>query len=922
MSGTHTDAMRSNVIRDSVKSMQIDPGHYANENPPIALDLRHRVIRDRSAPGYYDIRDQTQVKLNSFQQRANGAGWFRDFPCEEYGMPKEILRADWNSPSYLEAWHLFSPQKTAILIQDWLYFALLGEVLGRFVEYNEFIARVRPPIEIQDLKDTSARCIIGPSGEERHQISTNRFFNDEWKTWPRMLVGLDDEDRKARVEEIMNALHQARKFCLLEDSGQLSHIPFISELALSIRTLGLLFEDVCCDHPSLFPVMRRGLGTEIWGQGSLLRQRMSLTTPGYLSHEPIVHSIKQSWCPNDIARQSRVLPATAMYYMSSMSVPMDASKEAVVARPLTEKSKDHTSCTEQSCFMDNIEVEKYDTEHFSCCDGTCGLVGPDIAKVEEVLRRGHIPLIRFLPAGPRHGLFTNIVRDMQLVGQSRISAYAQALALSENIKYHQPAVAAYGPEWAPKYTAKSLGLLGTYEQLSLNELEWEFEVLEYKPGDDTPSLALSHVWSDGLGDTKGNKLPRCRMTFLQRAIWLGKTPVSIPNSIPDSHFDENGRSVMECEDTWAWVEHNDFKRLINEPVMPFWLDTFCVPRTSEAARTEALRLMGRTYAAASSVLVLDQEFCGSSIGGHGLIRKSRALTNVEAVARILASRWMRRLWTLQEGLLAKKLLLLFSEGAVDIDHIIAGVKQYADNNEPGHVAAGQLARGLESMIDFKEVDLYGRLIRVWNASIGRTTSRPGDVPICMASTIGLDAGVLHTIPAEHRVTRFYTLLEEIPQSIIFSGAEKLTEPGFRWADRYLATEFLETQSAQGRIRHDSPCLEVTYNTYFLNLNLSDRIHSLILEAGQNVTLTVGNIMDATRKEGAQAYLILLERPCIYKAEEHWNPIKIIIFTQTSQNLLRNQEKPLKNIRAYLQATLTFRAPLVFSPRFGLLSLLL
>ena len=117
---------------------------------------------------------------------------------------------------------------------------------------------------------------------------------------------------------------------------------------------------------------------------------------------------------------------------------------------------------------------------------------------------------------------------------------------------------------------------------------------------------MTDVWSGGLGNPHSNALPRCQLLKIQ----------SIATSI--------------CED-------------LNGNI-PVWMDTLTVPHT-KAERTIAINRMRETYQNTDRVLTFVQDFEDVDKG----------MKPLEFFVRLACCSWMRRLWTLQEGVLAKKL---------------------------------------------------------------------------------------------------------------------------------------------------------------------------------------------------------------------------------------------------------------------------
>lgn len=93
------------------------------------------------------------------------------------------------------------------------------------------------------------------------------------------------------------------------------------------------------------------------------------------------------------------------------------------------------------------------------------------------------------------------------------------------------------------------------------------------------------------------------------------------------------------------------------PVL-FWIDTVCVPKIN---KVPALQAMLRTYQNADVVLVLDASLEAVPID----------TPPVERLLRILVSPWTQRLWTLQEGWVAKTVAFQFSGGATLANNLVA-----------------------------------------------------------------------------------------------------------------------------------------------------------------------------------------------------------------------------------------------------------
>jgi hypothetical protein len=307
-------------------------------------------------------------------------------------------------------------------------------------------------------------------------------------------------------------------------------------------------------------------------------------------------------------------------------------------------------------------------------------------------------------------------------------------------------------------------------------------------------VAISHVWSDGLGNPRRNSLPTCQLLRLQKLV----------NDMYDS----------------------------NDGQVNFWIDTICVP-LEPLARKLAIIRMAKTYEGADKVLVLDSSL--QNVSSHN--------PSEELLMRIRCTIWGQRLWTLQEGMLANDLYFQFRDGLIQPENFM---DPFLTCNSPGRLAFeyfGEFEKSLasplltrivravaldedapqtfksftERLLDFPNQDdenlnimltpqsplrpvfyfgmgFYNRL-RLRNglgrkalgsvalALFGRTSSKIEDETLCIGPLLGLDVSSLVHKPPEERMKILLTLIGEFPQAIIFSLSPRLCDEGYRWAPR-------------------------------------------------------------------------------------------------------------------------------------------
>lgn len=175
------------------------------------------------------------------------------------------------------------------------------------------------------------------------------------------------------------------------------------------------------------------------------------------------------------------------------------------------------------------------------------------------------------------------------------------------------------------------------------DAEPKFEIVESGKG--RKFVAISHVWAEGLGNPHGNSLPLCALKWIS------------------NHVDRFSFSSDDDSDEGEHQERPSEKAMQGKT--PFWLDTICVPVSPPEMWKKAMNRLRKPYQDAALVLVLDS---------YLYTKSTTEIDPLEMWARILCCSWSRRLWTFQEGRLAKpgRLWVLFKDTAISMEDIWRG----------------------------------------------------------------------------------------------------------------------------------------------------------------------------------------------------------------------------------------------------------
>ena len=292
-------------------------------------------------------------------------------------------------------------------------------------------------------------------------------------------------------------------------------------------------------------------------------------------------------------------------------------------------------------------------------------------------------------------------------------------------------------------------------------IDYNANALEY--------VAISHVWAHDLGNPKANALPSCQILQLKRLT--------------------------------AQLVRSSTRR-VAQPA--FWIDTLCIPvdPAKKEFRKLAITKLATTFSHARHVLVLDAD----------LQRSSKWCSRTELATRILCSGWMKRLWTLQEAVMTEntpdcsKLDIQFVEGPMEFNAIAGPSVRSLHNTESAlnviYTAFPQL-RAKDRM--------YAFLSRALEY---RTTSKPEDEAVCLASIMGIRnlKSIVDGATAEQRMQAMYALIGEIPASVLFHRSKRL-EAGFRWAPASLLGNNRNYSFSGPSAKCDSEGLHVQFAGY-------------------------------------------------------------------------------------------------------------
>lgn len=172
------------------------------------------------------------------------------------------------------------------------------------------------------------------------------------------------------------------------------------------------------------------------------------------------------------------------------------------------------------------------------------------------------------------------------------------------------------------------------------------------------------------------------------------------------------------------------QHIVNKGEFACWIVSFCI-LMDKTLRKMAIVQMASVYRDASTVVVLDKTLEQTSIQGT---------SPEKLLVRIYISSWMQRIWTFQEGFLAKNLLFHMKDGlcplksTLGLEDMIGPLRPLTTENQKRVIYMAVPS----TLTGFTTSDLPINASSLSRASEWRHTSKKGDSLLAAAVLLNLD----------------------------------------------------------------------------------------------------------------------------------------------------------------------------------------
>ena len=289
----------------------------------------------------------------------------------------------------------------------------------------------------------------------------------------------------------------------------------------------------------------------------------------------------------------------------------------------------------------------------------------------------------------------------------------------------------------------------------------EVEVVKHTYG--KPFIAISHVWSGGLGHFSANTLPQCQLDYLYRSTRFCKQKLYGESSAVLNVDDDDDDEFMYSLEMhlWSYPVYLSFKSIVlllramnsvilgatgeDSSAIYLWIDTLCIPADPEICdqkylQKKAIDSMALIYSTAMQVLVIDQSVKQRSL---------KSESGLALAAELLTCPWMTRSWTYQEGCLSRQTTFLLEDGLVNPrSQHFPNTSHTAEKKTSifEKVLMDEILEEFNNMPDVMNSSVIGSssggdplFIQIWNELSTRRTSIPDDLHGLLAVLLGLSA---------------------------------------------------------------------------------------------------------------------------------------------------------------------------------------
>lgn len=202
------------------------------------------------------------------------------------------------------------------------------------------------------------------------------------------------------------------------------------------------------------------------------------------------------------------------------------------------------------------------------------------------------------------------------------------------------------------------------------------------------------------------------------------------------------------------------------------------------------------YKYSRAVLVLDKS----------LLAVSSSASTLEIYLRLKLSQWMKRLWTLQEGVLGEEVIFQLLDGTKKLKDLDTAMVQeeirlrrnvYSRYSFDSHAVLGTFVR-VAQRPQHLNYESYAKVLQ-W-----RSTSKRSDETLCFMIMLGMNDEALKQLldlgddDYTGRMIHFLKSLSAIPITVLFQRPPRLSISGYRWAPTSFLACFRQSQTSPFR----------------------------------------------------------------------------------------------------------------------------